>query len=687
MPLRAEAWRVPAPAAVAALVAASAVARTLLGWLRELPAYFPDEYLYAELARSLAQTGKPLVRGAEASFHALLQPLVTAALWLPNDPELAFRATQALNATLMSLAAIPVYLLGRELGLHRWLSVGLSALTLTLPDLLYTGWIVAEPLATPLALGAILAGVRALSRPSPQRQLSFLVLAGLAAFARLQLAVLAIAYLAAALALGARRRRLAAFVREQAVVLATLAAGAIGGLAIGPGRILGIYRGVLHPSVDGLALAEATGRNLFVLAYAGGVVLVPGALIGLVLALARPRRIAERAFGALTVALTAILLLQAGLYGDREIAQERYLFLILPLLAVAFGLYAARGWPLRRLHALLALALLTLTAAVPLSGYAAAAGKTHSPFLFAVFRLEGLVGEASLGALVVAVCAAAGLGAVLLASARPRVATPAALGCALAFSAAAYAGAVGLDLASTRTIRASYLPERLDWIDATVREPAVYLATPGGSRTATLEQLFWNSEIAAVAVLPGAISPDPFAASPARVTADGLLLIAGQPVREPIVLDVFAATVELRDAEVVARGPTHVLWQPRGAARLSFALLGRYPDGFLAGGGTVVLWPPPGEPLAGRLELLLDAPAQAGEVLLELLLPSGRERPLRITSTPVRISVRVCSAGRWLAHFRADRIAVHEGRFVSARASELRFVPDATACPSLGGRT
>ena len=40
---------------LAALISLNVVVRTALGWLRETPIYLGDEYLYAELGRSIAE--------------------------------------------------------------------------------------------------------------------------------------------------------------------------------------------------------------------------------------------------------------------------------------------------------------------------------------------------------------------------------------------------------------------------------------------------------------------------------------------------------------------------------------------------------------------------------------------------------------------------------------------------------
>ena len=71
--------------ALAGLVVVSFAVRTALAWLRSVPALFPDEYIYSSIGRSIAESGRPLIRGGSAHFPALLQPIVTAPAWLIGD--------------------------------------------------------------------------------------------------------------------------------------------------------------------------------------------------------------------------------------------------------------------------------------------------------------------------------------------------------------------------------------------------------------------------------------------------------------------------------------------------------------------------------------------------------------------------------------------------------------------------
>ena len=360
--------------ALAAVVAASFVIRTALAWLRAVPALFPDEYIYSSIGRSIAESGRPLIRGGFANFPALLQPIVTAPAWLIGDVDTGFRVVQAIGALAMSLAAVPVFLIAKRLGLSSWVSLALGVFAVLVPDLLYASFISAEALAYPLVLVSVYAAVRALAQPSPRGQLLFVCTAGLTTLARVQFAALPIVFLLAAVVVGARERRLKDALREQMLPFTLFALAAVALLAAGPSRSVGIYRYLFGFHAGPFGILHWASLDAMTLAYAAGWIIVPGALLGLWLALARPRTTEELAFGAVTVLLAAALffeagLLQASLAAGREI-QERYVFYAAPLLALSFALYAARGWPLRLPHLMLAAGLVLMSVRLPLSGYA-----------------------------------------------------------------------------------------------------------------------------------------------------------------------------------------------------------------------------------------------------------------------------------------------------------------------------
>jgi hypothetical protein len=667
--------------ALAGLVSLSFVIRVTVGWLRATPNYFSDEYLYAELGRSLLESGRPLVRGIEVWSPALLQPLLTAPAWLVDDVAVSYRLIQALGALAMSLAAVPAFLLARRLGAGRPLALGVAAFTLSVPDLLFAGWVVAEPFAYPLALAAVLAATVALSRPTRRNGLVFVLVAGLAAFARIQFVVLPICFLAAVLIVGARERRLRASLREQALPLGVFGGVALLSLAVGVGRVLGLYRSGLDGRADPIELLERTGLNALVLAYASGWILLPGALVGFALALGRPRSRGELAFAAFALPLVVALFLEAGLAGAVDHAQERYLFYALPLAALGFCLYAGRAWPARVYLALVAAALIAASATAPLAGYAAAEGKAHSPLLLASFQVEQWFGSAGAGSLAFAVPAALLLMLAVVLSFRP-----AALAFAVAACVAVSTAAVAFDHRNAAAVRDAFLPDEPSWVDQAGLDGVVLVRGPNGIRTEALEQLFWNRSVDRVALLPGAEQLDHVHAPRLRVGPDGTLLLGGRPLRSPVLLDGYAGTVRLAEARRIAASPSYTLWKPRGDARLALYLAGRYSDGWLAGGGRMYVWPETRRGrVEGRVRMTLTAPAEGGPLTIRFEGP-GTQREVRLVPGVAKtVEFEACSRGRWQVTFVANGRGFVGNRVVSARATEPNFVPGTCDAPRRRG--
>lgn len=674
------------PPLLALVVGASLVVRTLVARLRAAPALFPDEYTYAAIGRSIAASGRPLIRGTSPHFPALLEPILTAPAWLVGDVNVSFRIVQAIGALAMSLAAVPVYLLARHLRLSAGMALGLSALALLVPDLVYSSFVSSEALAYPLFLAAAYAGVRALTMPSRRAHLGFLAATALATLARIQFGVLAVVFVVAAAAVGLRERRLREALREQALALLALGLVAAAILALGLGRALGTYKGALGLHVNPGGVVHWAALDTMTLAYAAGWVIVPGALLGFWLAVAKPASRAELAFGVTSLLLVVALLLEAGVLQaslpPQEI-QERYVFYAVPLIGVAFALYASRGWPLRVPHLALAAALVLVSVRLPLTTYSIAATVDASPVLYGVYWLTGQLGKPGNAALVVA--AAAGLMSALavLASRRPRLGTPLVLGLAVLATGAASAGAVAFDVTNTRLAKKLFLPADPSWVDRAHVGSAALLQTWGGSRAPSLQELFWNRSIHRVLLLPDARSIDRFGDERVRIGRDGSLLDRGLPLRAPLVVDSFGSAIRLRGARLVARGPTAALWVPTGRPQLALYATGSYYDGWLADRGAVYLWASrSGAMLAGRLELRLTSPAEVGPARLTFGYPSGHIAVRLRPESPRRVSIPVCAAARAQVTYRSNVHGVVGLRFVSVRASVPVFRPDPSACPA-----
>jgi hypothetical protein len=451
---------------------------------------------------------------------------------------------------------------------------------------------------------------------------------------------------------------------------------------LGPSRVLAFYGGVVETDVDVGALLGNSVRNLFVLVFASGFVLVPGALLGLGLGLARPRSRAELAFAVLTLLLTASLVGEAGLLGAADLAQQRYLFYVLPLVVIGFGLYASRGWPFRLYHALIAATLVTLAAVVPLSGYAAANEKMHSTLLFAVFRVEQWLGSPGSGSLLVALAATLATVGVVLCSRVPRVATVAALALAFTLCVGFSAAAAIFDLENTSAARKSFFGSDRSWVDNARLGDVTLLRNVGGQRGPAFQQLFWNRSVNRVVLMPGATIIDPFPADAVAVGPDGSMRAGGAALDGPLLVDEHAVTVRLSGAKKVATAPGYSLFEPTGTPRLSMLFAGRHHDGWLGGRGAISLWPRRGsDRLEGTFFIDLVAPRGSEGTPIRFHLPGGQNVEVRVPShAALRVRLPVCSRGPWTAGFGAQVTGYVGTRPVSVRGRVFKFLPWRGAC-------
>ncbi len=662
---------VPAWIGLAGIVAASFVGRVVAAFGHATPLYFPDEYIYSGIARSLAEHGRPLIRGASANFPAMLEPLLAAPFWLPGDPELAYRLTQAENALAMSLAAVPVYLLVRRLGLGAGWALAAGLLTVASPDLFFTSFLLADPIAYTLALSALYAGVCALSRPTRRSQILFLTFAGLATFARVQYVVLPIAFLAAALFM---ERGLRPVLARYRLMLALLAMPLIGSLTLGPTKLLGYYSGVADLGIHPGAIAHWIATDSMLLAYSAGWVIVPGALVALWLALVRARTREERAFGAITLAYAATLFVEAALYASNGSSrfQERYLMTLLPLAFPAFCLYLKRGAPGRRVVAVISLAMIALSARVPLSGYTIGDGKQDSPFLLAVFRLEKAVGVDT-GSLAVAVAVAL-LSLLAIAVAwRARLA-PVAVGAALFFVGASSVGAISFDHHVATSVRRDYLPTDARWIDHAGLGPSVLIQTPTTPHARAHEELFWNTSLEDVVFLDGATGIDAFGSKIVRLRDDGAMTVGGRPIRKPFAISNHGVRAQFRDAVRVARGNDYELWRPLSTPRMTMFAGGLYHDSWLSQSGNVKVFPAPNGRVDGTLRLVVWLP-EGTEPTRVVFRGPGIERAVVVRPLHSQVlTFRARSRGPWKLRWLTKRPGyLGDGRPISVQAAMPTF--------------
>jgi hypothetical protein len=665
---------IPARLALAGVVGISFAIRFAAALIHTTPLYFPDEYIYASIARSLAASGKPLIRGHSAHFPALLEPLLAAPFWLFHDPALAYRLTQAENALAMSLAAVPVYLLVRRLGGGTWPALAGAALTVASPDLFFSSFVTADAVAYPLVLGAVYLGVCALSQPSRGAQLGFTALALLATFARIQYVFLPVIFLAAAFVVERGSLRSVARRFRLTILLYAAPLGIAAGL--GPSRLLGYYSGLTSVGVKPLALGHWLGTDALLLAYAAGFALIPGALAGLAVALARPRTREEGAYAAFVTGVLVAIFAEATIYASNgsDRFQERYLMVLLPLVFPAFWLWMRRGRPGARVVAAGSLGLIVLAARVPLSGYTISDAKQDSPFLLAVFRLEKAVGIGT-GSLVVAVGASVLALLALVVCFRPafeRVAVVA----AIAAAAVASVGAVAFDSHVVRGVETTMLAPDAQWVDHSGLRNVTLVETPATPHAAAHEQLFWNESLKQVYFLDAASAIDAFGWPRTHAASDGRLVSGSKTLRGSLLVSEYGVRAQLADATLVDREANFALWRAPRTARFALFTGGLYQDGWLASGGHITVYPGADGLVRGVLRFTVSLPPKprAERTVLQLSGPGMTRRVVVLPGQSQQLSFPVDHRGPWTLDFRTPRAGyLSDGRPVSVMAKPPSF--------------
>ena len=596
--------------ALATIVGASALLRWAASLAHVVPYYFSDEYIYSALARGLADDGRPVVRGATVAFPALLEPLLTAPFYAVTDISNALLLTQALHAVEMSLAAVPVFLLARRLGLTVATALGCGGVAVASPGLFWASFATADAVGYTLALGAIYAAVCVLDRPRLWTQGAFVALAGMASFARAQYLVLFLVLPVAALVVerGSVRR----VARGHWLTLAVLAVAAATVAVIGFVEVLGPYTGFLGAAAQPRIVAASVGLEALIVVCAAGIVAVPGAIVGLDLLLSQPRTRAERGFAAVTLfsafALVGLAALIASLEGASG-THERYLIALIPLPVVFCAIWIDRGMPHRRAAYALAILGAGAYAAVDLTSWRA----DHSSTLVALKELESAVGSQTIVRVVTATLA---LGAIPLIWRFRRVSPilVITIGSMLMLSF----GAFVFDRDNSAELRAGRLPEHKNWLDRMQLGRVVLLNSHNADRGAALQQLFWSESLDRVVELPDSKPLDFFATSDARIARDGRLLVGREPVRSPMLVPKQGATFTFGNGTLLQTIRDFELVRPRGSALVATMITGRFRDGWVGRRTTIRAWP---------------AALGSGARLLAftISLPAGRSEPVQLS--------------------------------------------------------
>jgi Dolichyl-phosphate-mannose-protein mannosyltransferase len=361
--VRARAVAVPAWLWLGAIVAASIALRLVLDRRMVAPWIMVDELIYSELAKSVAAHGSFLIRGEPAHGFGFLYPILIAPAFRIGSVPTAYGVAKAIDTVIMSLAAIPAYLLARRL-MRPGLALLAALLTVAVPSMVYTGTLMTENAFYPLFLGAALALVLVLERPTWWRIAVLLALTLLAFLTRAQAVALAPAILTAPLLLG--RSRLREFRGLYALVVAGGVLVVLFEAARGrtPLAVLGAYR------VTTSAHYSAGGILKWLLYHVGELDLYVGVapFAAFIFLLATRER--RSPFLAATASLTAWLVLEVAVFAatQSQRIEERNMFFVAPFFFIALCLWVERGLPRPRAAALSAVIAAALVGVVPYDG-------------------------------------------------------------------------------------------------------------------------------------------------------------------------------------------------------------------------------------------------------------------------------------------------------------------------------
>lgn len=645
------------------------------------PVVFTDELLYSKLAQSIAAGEGLLVRGEPYFFPGFLPAVVQAPAWLVESVPSAYALAKALNALVMSAAAVPAYWLARQLVRPRWALVAAAA-TVAAPAMAYHAYLMSEALAYPVFLLALATMVRALAAPSARWELAVVGVSLLAVTTRIQFVALPLAYLlavplAARLSGGSAR---AALRRHALSTGSLLVLGALAGLS--GGRALGPYLGATLLEAAPAQIARWTALTGALIPFSAGWLVVPGAALGLTYAVARPRGRPEAAFAVLALAAGGLTLLATGFVAAAEAQRplERYTIYLVPLAFVCLFLYVERAAPLRRAYVALALSLGSLGLLLPFPSLA------NFDFSFDSTTLAAYEVAAASLSLADAAVIFAGLplaGSLLLAIVPLRSRAPLGLAC----GSIALMAMMGLGLSSEGRDRARqtldlWAGSPPDWLDRAGLGRADYLELPGSSPHVGWAFEAWNRGSGRFIQLgTPSRGHGGFASLRARVDRDGLLLVEGEPVRVGVlVVDEVTSAIEL-EGEVVAR-PRRGLTAYRvgGPVHVRSLTSGVFFDRWAGRNVRYQVWPGRRSD-RGRFRVVLHIPRRLAARNVTLAVDGGARRTVRLMpGRPVSVELPARGYPVPVLRIRTDRAeaagsATFLPTFVAVRIPVLEYLP------------
>jgi hypothetical protein len=585
-------------------------------WLRKTPWVFTDELEWTQISRSIEETGHAARRGEPIIFKTLYA-FAIAPFWAIHSTETAYAAIKYANTVMMTLAAVPTYLLARML-LSKRASLVVALLTICIPGMAYVTTLVPEVLGYTWYAVCSWLIVRALVR---RGWLDYLWVVGASIVALLvrapQFATVPASFLIAAGILWLAGPRGHAFRRNHGL------RDQIGVVVLFVGALI-VFNRVVLQQIEIWQISTQYWKDRMVdlglaagLAFTVGMGVLPviGGLASLFLVERRGDPV-YRAFAAYLAASIFCVVLYTSVKAAylstifSTLTEERNMIYLSPLMLIgtALVLQAKRiDWRIVAAASALVLFLIYAKDLQLLFPYFEAPG-------FAILTIPNRhwgwdVADLRLALVVVLVLSLAMLAARRF---RPVVAAAAVLSCAWMLTSE-IATTVGFTHFAD-DFRGG-LPAQLDWVDrATNRQPVTYLGQAVKDPNLIMLTEFWNRSLRHVYSLDGSAPPPGPTGTPNIVSPDGRL--SGVPDDTRFILADNGVTLQ---APVVASWGPMRLYEKEGPWRLLDAEQQVYSDRWAPGWSTYTYFRPNQR---GTLEVTLSRTAFNGDV------PPGRARVL-----------------------------------------------------------
>jgi hypothetical protein len=572
---------VPAWAWLTGLVILSSLVRYAMARRSPAPWIMVDELIYSELAKSFAESGRFLVRGEATAAYGLVYPVLIAPAWaLFNAVPQAYEAAKAINSVVMSLAAVPAYLLARRV-LAPGFSLAVATLTVAVPSMVYTATLMTENAFYPIFVASALAVVLWLERPTRLRTAAVFMIFMVSFLTRQQAIALLPAFATAPFLVAGRDA-----LRRYALMYWLLAAGAVLVLVeqvargVSPLGVFGAYEvaGRTHYSV--VEIGKWFVYHVGELDLALGA--IPFAALLLLAARIRFLEARDRAFVAAAVSLSFWLVLEVAVFASKqtERIEERNMFYVAPLFFVALFLWIERGLPRPHPAATVAAGVAAaLPLVIPYQDLIGVDAVSDTPALMPLLWLtERGLGLTDVVWVAFGGCALAAL-AFLLVPRRYALLLPAIV---LVYFAISHHPVVAEDrYRSEQHLFGGIRMAHADWIDRVVgtRANVSMVWTGVSDKFSVWENEFFNRSVGTIYTIGPAV-PGGLAQVPLTVDGDtgDLLSAGGHSVRADYALT--DASLELAGRKV-AEDPrtTMVVYRVYGALRKLSFVTGLYPEG------------------------------------------------------------------------------------------------------------